>query len=66
MLHIILLNVYFHRILGFYWHLRDKSSSWTERVKLCRYAWKYDNITFPNKKQVLLDWLAYALSMRQR
>ena len=53
-------------VAGFYWHLRDKETSWVDRVKLCRYAWKYDDVTFPNKKQVLLDWLVYALSVRLR
>ena len=55
-----------HTFTGLYWRLKDKSVGWEDRVKLARYIWKEASVNFPNKEQVVLDWLCLVLSGKIR
>ena len=55
-----------HCFSGYFWRIRDKTTPWSHRIKLCRYAWGHENVYIPNKHQALLDWITYAVQERHK
>ena len=53
-------------LTGIYWKLQDASLSWSDKVKIARYTWKFDHVRLPNKEQVVLDWLCQSLTGKKR
>jgi len=46
--------------------LNNEHTSWTQRVKLARYAWVGDGVLLPNKRQILMNVLMNAVSASRR
>ena len=55
-----------HCFSGYFWRIRDRTTPWSHRIKLCRYAWGHENVYIPNKHQALLDWITYAVQERHK
>jgi len=46
--------------------LNDERVSWTQRVRLVRYAWISERVLLPNKKQILMNILINTVSASPR
>ncbi|XP_062600283.1 unhealthy ribosome biogenesis protein 2 homolog [Saccostrea cucullata] len=51
---------------GIYTKLKDRSTDIKDRLKLTKFAWLSDKVIFPNKEQVLIDFLGGLLLNRKR
>ncbi|XP_061195582.1 unhealthy ribosome biogenesis protein 2 homolog [Saccostrea echinata] len=51
---------------GIYTRLKDRTSDIKSRLKLTKFAWLSDKVIFPNKEQVLIDFLGGLLLNRKR
>ncbi|NXX82062.1 URB2 protein, partial [Urocolius indicus] len=46
---------------GVYPKLKSSKTSWEDKLKLAHFAWISHQCVFPNKEQVLLDWVSHTL-----
>jgi len=46
--------------------VNDSRISWTQRIKLARYAWASENVLVPNKRRILLSTLVNAVTASNR
>ncbi|XP_056018532.1 unhealthy ribosome biogenesis protein 2 homolog [Ostrea edulis] len=51
---------------GIYTKLKDRSTDVKDRLKLAKFAWLSDKVIFPNKEQILIDFLSGLLLNRKR